>query len=153
MDEKPKKRTLRQIKEDEAATRKLRQIKVDLSDADVMRLTYLAEGHGLTVGKLIQGFIGDLVDGTFSHGSDERELAYDWFKRCGFPYTIPDTFVTYTIGAGNMNGCVDSLEDADAFAEYYQDYVSAGGTQSKSEALKAAKCYRERLCDLQSGWG
>ena len=42
-----------------------------------------AASHGMTVSGLLESFIGDLVEGTFTNGSDERYLAEDWFNRCG----------------------------------------------------------------------
>lgn len=39
--------------------------------------------YGLTIGELIENFVGDLVDGTYSNGS-ERMYAQQWFERCWF---------------------------------------------------------------------
>ena len=37
--------------------------------------------HGLTIGELIENFVGDLVGGTYSNGSDERDYADHIFLR------------------------------------------------------------------------
>ena len=37
-----------------------------------------------TIGELIENFAGDLVGGTYSNGSDERDYADQWFERCWF---------------------------------------------------------------------
>lgn len=58
--------------QEEIETIRSRTIEVKLSDADVKRISEKAAAHGLTVGELIENFIGDLVCGTYSNGSDER---------------------------------------------------------------------------------
>ena len=68
----------------EIITIKERAITLKLSDADVERIFKKAGATGLTVPELLQNFIGDLVDGTYSNGSDERDYAQRWFDRCWF---------------------------------------------------------------------
>lgn len=63
----------------EIETIKKRQIKLELSDADCDRLARKCGEYGLTIGELIENFVGDLVDGTYSNGSDERMYAQQWF--------------------------------------------------------------------------
>lgn len=70
--------------EREIKTIKERTITLKLSDADCERIAEKAGKHGLTVGNLLENFIGDLVDGTYSNGSDERRMADEWFERCWF---------------------------------------------------------------------
>lgn len=57
--------------QEEIETIRSRTIEVKLSDADVKRISEKAAAHGLTVGELIENFIGDLVCGTYSNGSEE----------------------------------------------------------------------------------
>lgn len=86
--------------QEEIKTIRPRTIDVKLSDADVKRVSELAGAQGLTVGKLIENFIGDLVSGTYSNGSDERMYAQQWFERCWFGM-LPDlTFLRYLIEWG-----------------------------------------------------
>ena len=70
----------------EIATIKPRTFLVDLSDADVDRLAREAANAGMTMADLLKNFIGDLVDGTYSNGSDERMCAEAWYDRCGFSH-------------------------------------------------------------------
>lgn len=72
------------IKEDEINTIKPRIIELNLSDSDFTKIFKKAGTCNLTVGKLIENFIGDLVVGTYSNGSDEVMYAQDWFNRCWF---------------------------------------------------------------------
>lgn len=56
----------------------------------------LCAGHGVPPEMVLRGFIADLCslasqydlreDGYASHGSDERELAYAYYERVGYPY-------------------------------------------------------------------
>ena len=55
--------------QEEIETIRSRTIEVKLSDADVKRISEKAAAHGLTVGELIENFIGDLVCGTYSKPS------------------------------------------------------------------------------------
>ena len=71
-----------------------RQLEIKLSEEDVRKITEKAGAHGLTVAELIEHFIGDLVYGTYTNGSDERMYANDWFERCGFG-RFSDTFLQY----------------------------------------------------------
>lgn len=63
-----------------------RRFILKLSDADVERINELAKSVQLTAPELLQNFIGDLVDGTYSNGSDERMYAEQWFNRCWFAH-------------------------------------------------------------------
>lgn len=68
----------------EIATIKPRSITVDLSDADCQRILERCAENGMTVGDLVKNFVGDLIYGTYTNGSDEREYANQWFNRCWF---------------------------------------------------------------------
>lgn len=69
-------------RKNEFETVKERNFSIRLSDVDVEYLFIKAGSVGLTVPELLENFIGDLVDGTFTNGSDERDLASQWFERC-----------------------------------------------------------------------
>ena len=66
----------------EAETVRERTITVKLSDEDCNRVLEAAGRGGMTVGELLEKFIADLVDGTFTNGSDERMYARKWLNRC-----------------------------------------------------------------------
>ncbi|MEG0491496.1 MAG: molecular chaperone GrpE [Hydrogenoanaerobacterium sp.] len=96
----------------EIATIKERTIGVKLSDADMQRLWVKAGIVGMTPGELIATFIGDLVDGTYSNGSDERMYAEEWFDRCGFSDEAEKTFLCYLLQLGGRQ-LDDFLDDLD----------------------------------------
>lgn len=90
----------------EIETIKERTITLKLSDADCERISKMAGSHGLTVGELFENFIGDLVDGTYSNGSDEREKANEWFDRCWFGMFPTESLIQYFL---------DTDQDVDDF--------------------------------------
>ena len=63
-----------------------RQIPIKLTSADCERVMKLCALNDITVAQLLEGFIGDLVNGTYTNGSDERDLARQYFDRCCYPY-------------------------------------------------------------------
>ena len=63
----------------EIATIKERTIHLNLSDADCKRISTYAAKANITVSQLLESFIGDLVNGTYTNGSDERDYAQEWF--------------------------------------------------------------------------
>ena len=100
--------------QEEMATIKERSISLKLSDTDCERLLKKAAMCGLTVAELLQNFIGDLVDGTYSNGSDERMLAQDWFNRCYFGMWEESTLLRHLI---------DYDYDVEYFLDAYDEYI------------------------------
>lgn len=90
----------RERQQQEIATIKERNVVLNLSDADCDRLARKAGEAGISIGELLEGFIGDLVGGTYSHGSDEEYLAKQWFDRCGFREFQEETLLNNLIVMG-----------------------------------------------------
>lgn len=84
--------------EEEIKTIKERTITLRLSDADCERIARKAGLGGQTVAKLLENFIGDLVGGTYSNGSDERDRADEWYERCWFSWMNDDTLLHHLLG-------------------------------------------------------
>lgn len=49
-------------------------------------LTRLCADHHVKPKEVLQGFIADLCALPGSHGSDERNLAADWYSRAGYTW-------------------------------------------------------------------
>ena len=127
----------------EIETIREKTIKVKLSEADCDRLSRLCGEHDLTVSCLIENFIGDLVDGTYSNGSDERDLAEEWFQRCWFGMFPKETmlhhFLEHWIDVEDFLNLLDKIEDMKkelAVAE-------------KEQIEEDIEYYREELADLE----
>ena len=116
-----------------------RALTLNLSDADAERIALYAAKGGMTVAQLLESFIGDLVDGTYSNGSDERDYAEQWYERCGF------TFMTSS-DVARLAGW-DVLEDmADACDAYVTGVEEVADL--KKELAKGAEDTTEE--DLKS---
>lgn len=132
--------TRREQQEAEIQTIKERDIKLKLSDADVERLFIKAGECGLTASQLLENFIGDLVDGTYSNGSDERDYASQWFDRCWFSMGFGDfTFLQWLITNNCVDEAVDVWEIIQDFAE--QDVLDDDETNDLA-------CARSELADI-----
>ncbi len=107
--------------QEEIETIRSRTIEVKLSDADVKRISEKAAAHGLTVGELIENFIGDLVCGTYSNGSDERMYAEQWFERCWFGMFPDYTFLKYLIEQWGLDEVIEAWEDIENSQETIAD--------------------------------
>ena len=68
----------------DAATIRPRAFMLDLSYRDIKEFSKLAKECGTTPERILQGFICDLIDGTQTHGSDERDLAQQYIDRCSY---------------------------------------------------------------------
>lgn len=68
----------------DAATIRPRAFMLELSDGDMDDFIRISKECGTTPERILQGFICDLIDGTQTHGSDERDLAQQYIDRCSF---------------------------------------------------------------------
>lgn len=93
-----------------------RGITVNLSEADCLRLATLAGKCNTTISQIIEEFIGNLVNGTYSNGSDERSLAQQYFERTGTSWMHEQNFITWILE--------DSYEDRTKdFADMVSDLM------------------------------
>ena len=58
-----------------------RQVTIKATDRDFEKLQDKCSEYGITVGELLECFVGDLIDGAYTSGSDERRMAAAWFER------------------------------------------------------------------------
>jgi hypothetical protein len=71
-------------RKEDAKTMKPRAFMLELTDYDMDEFLQLAERNGTTPEEILQGFICDLVDGSHTHGSDERMYAEQYLDRCHY---------------------------------------------------------------------
>lgn len=106
----------------EIDTIKLRTYNLNLSDADVARLAKVALNYNLTAAELLENFIGDLIDGTYSNGSDERMYAQQWAERCYFSHSPKKhNLIMFLFGCENEN-CISCYTFEDI--EKIQDRIN-----------------------------
>ena len=106
----------------EIDTIKERTFQIRLSDADVKRIFDQAGKVNLSPEELLENFIGDLVDGTYSNGSDERMLAHEWFERCGFNFMPEHTFLKYLIDDYRVDELLENVNDLKIYEKKIADY-------------------------------
>jgi len=122
----------------EIETIKERTIEIKLSDADVQRLWEKSGSVGITVAELLENFIGDLVDGTYSNGSDEGDLANEWFDRCGFGMFPEDTFLSYLIQHENIEDFMDlfnDIEDSEKIIAIKEEEIKTGVIKGQAGSI------------------
>lgn len=162
------------IQKREIETIKERTITLQLSDADCERVAKRAGLSGLTVAELIENFIGDLVDGTYSNGSDERNKAIQWYERCWFSWMNDETLLHHLLHSGydidDFLTTYDELKEYEInplsfenqvtglkgderlwFEEEYHDYVDEFLEKHKGVDIeKEIKLCREWLKDMKN---
>lgn len=134
--------------EKEIQTIKERTIKLNLSDADVKRLFLKAGASGLTVNELLENFIGDLVNGTYSNGSDERDLANQWFNRCWFSLYPDKTFLRYLIEYDELDRVYELWNDIQDCKEellYSETHNEKFTTEEIEEIQNDLEIYKAEL--------
>ncbi len=116
--------TYRELQEQEITTIRPKKITINLSEADCERISKLCGEYGLTIGELLENFIGDLVGGTYSNGSDEGMYARKWFDRC-FAFFPNKGLLNYLLtwkGFTDVKGFLSLLEMLDTAYADYEDY-------------------------------
>lgn len=81
--------------ENEIATIKPRTFHLELSDADVQGLIRKAGEQNLTVKKLLESFIGDLVNGTYITDDHAVEIANRWADYRKFDYRCEKSLISF----------------------------------------------------------
>ena len=102
-----------------------RELTIRLSDADCERLAKKVGLVNLSIPELVENFIGDLIDGTYSNGSDERRLANEWFERCGFGMFPKQTLLRYLREYGyDVEDFLIAYDEMKYYEEDPERYVS-----------------------------
>lgn len=133
---------------EEIETIREKKIIVKLSEADCERISKLCGEHNITVGELIENFIGDLVSGTYTNGSDERMLARNYFERCWFGMFPDLTLVNWLLNYSDMDleefyCTLDNIENNKEELEYAKSHADEFA-QGEVETLKEDIAYWEK---------
>lgn len=122
----------------EIETIRERTIEIKLSDADVLRIWKKVGVFGLTVSELLENFVGDLVDGTYSNGSDERDLVQQWFDRCGFGMFPDRTFLSYLIEQENVEDFLElfnNIKSSEKIISIMEEEIETGVIKGRDESI------------------
>ena len=91
---------------------KERKFTVELTDKTLIDFVELCYRDGTTPAEVLGGFINDLVCGSHTRGSDERELASEYYDRCGYGYFYrPRDFLQWALAYDEVEKIADYLED------------------------------------------
>ena len=120
-----------------------RNLTLNLSDADVKRISETSGRVGLTVAELLQNFIGDLVHGTYSNGSDERMYANQWFNRCWFAYGASDSLLQKLLKQG------EGLNGVERFLAAVDDLFLAESDLADAEDDEERQCCQEDIAEFK----
>lgn len=120
---------------EEIKTIKERTFKISLSDADVERLFDRAAIAGMSPSELLGSFIGDLVSGTYSNGSDERMYASAWFERCGFEFGNK-SFLRWLVETFQLEDVAVKWDDLEDFKSDLENYDGSEEILSNFESIE-----------------
>lgn len=159
--------TPREEQLEEIKTIKPREFKISLSDADVKRLFEKAYSNGITPEHLIESYLGDLLIGTYTNGSDEVDLASEYFDRCCHGLGLTKSFLQwafeeYAYDYDALALAVEMTDNADWYSEdelqgpreyitkcynAYCDVTKQHGDtpQTLEEGIAAIREYEDRL--------
>ena len=99
---------------------KKRTITLELADEDTKAFIEKCFQDGTNPAEVLKCFINDLVGGSQSGGSDERELANKYYDRCGYGYFFPDerrTFTQWLLNDYYFETVAGAMEDIKTFEE------------------------------------
>lgn len=98
---------------------------INLLNEEVARkISILAGTHSLTIGQLVENFIQDLIGGKYSNGSDEHDLAYQWFNRCWFGMFPEDSLLRHIINCGeHVDDFLTSLDEQEYYDSHPDEYL------------------------------
>ena len=143
--------------DEEIKTIKERMIAVRLSDADCVRLAEKCGRNGLTVAELLENFIGDLVGGTFTNGSDEERCANEWFDCCWFGMKPEPTLLQHLLDnwmdPEEYLEIFEAVKDARAELDDLKEHPEEEGAEESASCLKDFVVHKEKeLEEMRSGW-
>lgn len=128
-------------------------ITVNLSDADVKRLAEKSGEGGLTISELLENFIGDLVDGTYSNGSDERMYAEQWYQRCWFAMFSDDTFLKFLLLWGDLDDYIDLMDELESNKKEMAEMTADAEEYSAEERDELQEYINELQKEIDYFWG
>lgn len=138
------------------STLKDRSITIGLSDKDCEQLMKRCSMYGITVDQLLENFIGDLVSGTHSNGSDERMFANKWFDRCWFSYEPKNTLLKHLLDYGydpeEFIYTIDALDSGIREKEFLRSHPEECDEDDIAAIDEMISSWQYDLTNFMNGW-
>lgn len=102
-----------------------RTFTVELTQDTFTRFIEKVYADGTTPSEVLEGFINDLVCGSYTRGSDERMYAEQYYDRCMFGDFMPLTFCRFLLihyQMDDLRDCMERKQDAADDLAYYADH-------------------------------
>lgn len=119
----------------------LARFTLEIDQETTIRFCERCAQRGATPEEVLEGFINDLVCGKRTRGSDERDLAEQYFDRCipGFAEPAFAAHVLTFYGHETAEALATGEED---IKEYYEEYTeNRRNPESMEEARESIKAY------------
>ncbi len=135
------------MKSHESDGRKERIITLRLSDEDAERL-YIKSGEaGISMTELIENFIQDLTFSRRSNGSDEEDLANQWFERCMFGMLSNRNFLKFIIERGEYEWAAKTWTDLQEAKKRLAIGISDFCDQEEMDAIRENADYWKEILE------
>ena len=135
---------------------KERQIAINLSESDCNYLTYLCGEVGISIGKLIETFLYDLISNEKAQGSDESKLVRDWFDKCDFSRLSNNYLLSHLIETEydpkECVGYLELIEECEQDKEYSQSHTDEIDEEERELIEADIETWNEKLNEMKYGW-
>ena len=134
-----------------------RSVKISLTDEDCDRLIRFCGERGITVDQLLTNFVNDLIGGQGTNGSDERDLADQWFQRCYIGISdSEDTFLQYMLLNGydpeHYLNVLDNIKDDEYTMERAKEHPEEYDQGELSWLDDEIADWQSELADIRADW-
>lgn len=137
------------IQQKEIESIKPRHFVLELSDADVERLYEKAYSSSATPEQVLKDFVGNLVCGTYTSGSDEVETANAYFGRTY--WALEGDFLAWAMEEYQLDDVKEAMEirdDASENLEYYAEHPESADPDDIEGAEEQHKAAESELREI-----
>lgn len=93
-------------------------LNVELSDEDFRTVSELAAQSDCTLSGMVHDFLADLAGGKSERGSDEHDLAFQWWERGNI---MPESFLSFLCNSYGIRGVESFMESFEAMRQADSD--------------------------------
>ena len=133
-----------------------RQIAVNLSDSDCRYLINLCGEFGISIGKLIETFLYDLIGNENAQSDDESNLVRNWFDRADFSRLPKNYLLSYFLDNNYNPGeyieylkLIEECEQDKKYSQLHPDEID----EEERELIEAdIEIWNEKINEMEDGW-